>query len=334
MSGRSTASRTAGPALADAAVPLARTVRLPWTGMPAEVRAAVAERLGSRVVAAQDQTGGFSRGVAARLRCADGSRAFVKAVTREGDPVTRALAEQEAAVMAALTPELGLAAPAFHGRLDRGSWTVLVFEDIPGRIPAVPWRADDLALTLGALTTLTERATPNPLPGLPAWGGTFAEWQGWNLLLDDGDPLADVPQWALRNARRLAAAEAEFPAAVAGRTLLHSDLRSDNILISGGTVTFVDWAWAAQGQDWLDPMTFALCAAVQGHPDPQALFLAHPAARAADPAAVDSALAALAGRFVVSARQPASWDTAPIRAFQRAEAATVIRWLRTRTRWQ
>ncbi|MEV7982015.1 aminoglycoside phosphotransferase family protein [Streptomyces sp. NPDC086519] len=334
MSGRSGTVSDATPGLADPAVPLARTVRLPWNGMPDEVRTAVADRLGSPVIAAEDQSGGFSRGVAARLRCADGSRAFVKAVSREGDPVTLALAEQEAVVATALTPGLGLPAPAFHGRVDHGHWTVLVFDDVAGRIPAVPWREDDLALTLGALTTLTERATPNPIPGLPAWGGTLAQWQGWNRLLDDADPLADVPEWARRNARRLAAAEAEFPAAVAGDTLLHSDLRSDNILIDGGRVTFVDWAWAAQGQDWLDPMTFALCAAVQGHPDPQAVFLAHPAGRAADPAAVDSALAALAGRFVVAARQPATWDTAPIRAFQRAEAATVIRWLRTRTRWR
>ncbi|QMU78211.1 aminoglycoside phosphotransferase family protein [Streptacidiphilus sp. PB12-B1b] len=318
---------------ADAGIPLAHTVRRPWTDLPAEVRAAVEQRLGSRVTAAVDQTGGFSRGTAARLRCADGSRAFVKAVTREGDPFTVALAEREASVAAAFTPELGLPAPAFRGVVDQGGWLALLFDDIEGHIPAVPWRPDELALTLTALTALSERATPSPVPDLPVWGGALGEWHGWNRLLADEDPLADVPAWARRNSARLAAAEQWFPAATAGDTLLHSDLRSDNILVSGTEVTFVDWAWAARGQPWIDPMVFALCAAVQGHPDPQSVLLAHPAGRAADPAAVDSALAALAGRFVVSARQPATWQTAPVRAFQRAEAAACVRWLRARTGW-
>ncbi|MFJ4989841.1 phosphotransferase [Streptomyces sp. NPDC088732] len=304
--------------------------------MPEAVRRAVEYRLGSPVVAAEPQTGGFSRGVAARLRCADGSRAFVKAVDREADPVTVALAEQEAVVAAALTPDLGLPAPAFLGRVDHGTWTALLFEDVAGRMPVVPWRQDDLTRTIDALTALTALTVPaiaNLLPALPVWGGSLEEWEGWNSLLDADDSFDDVPSWARRNVRNLAAAETEFPAAAAGGTLLHSDLRSDNILITRDRVTFVDWAWAAQGQDWIDPMIFALCAAVQGHPDPQTIFLAHPAGRSAPPAAVDSVLAALAGRFVVAARQPAVWNTASIRAFQRAEAETSIRWLRTRTRW-
>ncbi|MEV7022788.1 aminoglycoside phosphotransferase family protein [Kitasatospora sp. NPDC093558] len=317
-------------AAAENAVPLARTVRLPWAELPAGVRSAVGERLGSPVTAAADQTGGFSRGTAARVRCADGSRAFVKAVSRAGDPFTVRLAEQEAAVAARLTPELGLPAPAFRGRLDRDDWLVLIFDDVDGHISTVPWREDELALTLAALTDLTERATPSPLPDLPSWGGPGETWDSWRQLLADEDPLTDVADWARREAPRLAAAEAGFSAAVAGDTLLHSDLRSDNILISGRTVTLVDWAWAARGQAWIDPMIFALCTAVQGHPDPEAILLAHPAGRAADPDAVDSALAALAGRFVVSARQPATWGTAPVRAFQRAEAATTIRWLQAR----
>ncbi|MET9532194.1 aminoglycoside phosphotransferase family protein [Streptomyces sp. NPDC006649] len=281
-----------------------------------------------------DQSGGFSRGTAARLRCADGTRAFAKAVTRGGDPYTVALAEREAAVAGALTPGFGLPAPAFRGSVESAGWFVLLFEDVEGDMAKVPWLPAELALVQRSLVTLAERATPSPLPGLPVWGGELEEWHGWNRLLADADPLRDVDSWTSRNAVRLAEAEAGFPAATAGDTLLHSDLRSDNILLNGGQVTFVDWAWAARGQAWLDPMIFALCAAVQGHPDPEAVFAAHPSARAAEPAEVDSALAALAGRFVVAARQPVEWETAPVRAFQKAEAATAIAWLRVRTGWR
>jgi hypothetical protein len=51
--------------------------RMPWDDVPAEVQSAVAEILGSPVVSAQSQTGGFSPGSADRVVTADGLRAFV-----------------------------------------------------------------------------------------------------------------------------------------------------------------------------------------------------------------------------------------------------------------
>jgi hypothetical protein len=65
--------------------PPASNVRIPWSDLPARVRAEVERRLGSPVVAARTQTGGFSPGVAARLELADGGRAFVKAVSGRED---------------------------------------------------------------------------------------------------------------------------------------------------------------------------------------------------------------------------------------------------------
>ncbi|PBC66219.1 hypothetical protein BX265_8434 [Streptomyces sp. TLI_235] len=316
---------------APATVPVVRSTRRPWTALPAVLRAAVEARLGSRVTAARTQTGGFSRGAASRLRCADGGRAFVKAVCLDGDPVSAGLYEREAAVAAALPR--GLPAPAFRGLIRAAGWTALLFDDAPGRTPSVPWREADLDVVLPALTGLSALTAADPVPGLSRWGGGLADWAGWNRLLADGDALADVPSWARPHAGRLAALEAGFPEAADGDALLHSDLRSDNILIRRGTVTFVDWAWAARGQAWIDPMIFALCAAVQGASDPEALFLRHPAARAADPEAVDCLLAALAGRFTTAARQAPDWGTAPIRAFQRAEAATALHWLGQRRAW-
>ncbi|MFJ1708962.1 aminoglycoside phosphotransferase family protein [Kitasatospora sp. NPDC088346] len=318
-------------ATAPGSVPVVRSTRRPWTALPAALRSAVEARLGSPVAAARSQSGGFSRGAASRLRCADGGRAFVKAVSLDGDPVSARLYEQEAAVAAALPG--GLPVPAFRGLITEGGWTALLFDDVPGRTPSVPWRAADLDAVLPALTRLTAVAADRPAPGLSRWGGALADWVGWNHLLARGDALADVPSWARPHAERLAALEAGFPEAAYGDAVLHSDLRSDNILVRRGSVTFVDWAWAARGQDWIDPMIFALCAAVQGVADPDALFLRHPAARRADPEAVDALLAALAGRFTTAARQPTDWGTAPIRAFQRAEAATALHWLGRRRTW-
>src|SRR6476646_7932740 len=71
--------------------PVAAGVRVAYDALPADVTAWVTGVLGSPVVAATTQTGGFSPGVAARLRCADGSRAFLKAVSSDANPDTPGL---------------------------------------------------------------------------------------------------------------------------------------------------------------------------------------------------------------------------------------------------
>ena len=62
--------------------------RLPWAETPAPVRRAVQAYLGSPVLVAESQPGGFSPGLAARLLLADGRRVFVKAVGAERNPRT------------------------------------------------------------------------------------------------------------------------------------------------------------------------------------------------------------------------------------------------------
>jgi hypothetical protein len=73
--------------------------------VPDRVRAAVEGHLGSPVLAAVNQRGGFSPGTAARVRCADGTRAFVKAVGAGLNPDSPRLHRTEGAVAAALPPE-------------------------------------------------------------------------------------------------------------------------------------------------------------------------------------------------------------------------------------
>ncbi|HEY5173065.1 MAG TPA: hypothetical protein VIK54_15180 [Acidimicrobiia bacterium] len=76
--------------------------RMQWDEMPARVRAAIEDRLGSRVVSAHSHAGGFSPGVAARLQLADGARVFVKEVCGSSNPDSPAIHRREARVAAAL----------------------------------------------------------------------------------------------------------------------------------------------------------------------------------------------------------------------------------------
>jgi hypothetical protein len=71
--------------------------------------------------------GGFSPGVAVRLRLAGGRRVFLKAVGPEPNPDSPAMHRSEARVAAALPR----AAPAARllWLLDRHGWVALAFED-------------------------------------------------------------------------------------------------------------------------------------------------------------------------------------------------------------
>src|SRR3954453_12921297 len=63
--------------------PRAAGAHATYPSVPGPVRASVDRTLGSPVIAVAEQQGGMSPGCASRVVCADGTRAFVKAVGAE-----------------------------------------------------------------------------------------------------------------------------------------------------------------------------------------------------------------------------------------------------------
>jgi hypothetical protein len=72
---------------------------------------------------------------------------------------------------------------------------------------------------------------------------------------------------------------------------------------------------------------------LQGGPPPEEILAGHPLARGADPAAITAVLAALAGYFVHASRQSAPLGLPTVRAFQRAQGAVALEWLKLRAGW-
>ena len=315
--------------------PPAEGVRLRWDDLPDGVRRAVAARLGAPVVAAASQRGGFSPGVAARLRTAAGGRVFVKAVGPRPNPTSRALHRREAQITAALPP--GVPAPRLLWSFEREGWVVLGFEDVDGRHPAQPWRGDELDRVLATLAALTAALTPSPVGADVA--GRVAESDlvaagHWRRLRDDEDGVRHrLDPWSRRHLEALADLDAAAPEAVAGETLLHLDLRADNLLLTPDRVLVVDWPHARTGAPWLDALFLAPSVAMQGGPAPQDLFARVPAAAAAPPADVSAALAAVAGFFTRLALLPAPPGLPTLRAFQDAQGVVAREWLARRTGW-
>jgi aminoglycoside phosphotransferase len=316
--------------------PPATGVRAAWESAPARLRAAVAAALGAPVVEARTQSAGFSPGVAARLRLADGRRAFVKAVSGAANPDSPGIHRSEAAVAAALPPDVP--APRLLATFDQDGWVALLFEDIEGATPAQPWDRAELDRVLAAVAELARLLTPTPVDALPAGEALGDGFRGWRRLAADHaagrDSLADLDPWARRYLTDLAALEERWPAAAAGETLAHADLRADNMLLTAdGRVVFVDWPWACVAAPWFDLVLLLPSVRMQGGPPPAELFDRHPVAAGADPAAVGAVLAAFTGMLVERSRRPAPPGLPTLRPFQAAQGRAALDWLRERTGW-
>ncbi|TQS21526.1 phosphotransferase [Microbispora hainanensis] len=350
----------------DGPPPPAGGVRLPWTAVPAHLRLAVERHLGDRVAEAVTQPGGFSPGVAARLRLAGGGRAFVKAVGPEPNPISPGIHRAEARVAAALPATAP--APRLLASFDEDGWVVLLFEDVEGRTPAQPWTAAELGLVLGAVAELADTLTPAPVAVPPA-GERFAkEFQGWRRLAAGSGGLgadglgsgglgsgglgsgglslgrlgsgglggdgSDVA-WARRHLDRLAELEAAWDRAAEGDTMAHADLRADNLLLTAdGRVYVVDWPWACLAAPWFDLLGMLPSVVMQGGPPPAEVFDGHPVAAKADPDAVTAVLAAVTGYFLQRGSLPPPPGLPTLRAFQLAQGRPALAWLRQRTGWR
>ncbi|MCX4733155.1 phosphotransferase [Streptomyces sp. NBC_01363] len=311
----------------DVIAPPATGVRHHWADLPASVRSAVENILGARVVEARSQSGGFSPGVAARVRLVDGRRAFVKAVSAETNPGSPDLHRAEARHTAALPPDAP--APRLLGSYDDGTRVALVLQDIDGRQPRIPWEPAELHRVLAAVGELGTALTPAPFDAPPAAVREAKMFTGWRTLLAEGDP-GRLDPWAARHLGRLAELESGWEGPATGDSLAHSDLRADNILLTDDRVVFVDWPHALRAAPWFDLLVMLPCVAAQGGPDPETVFTAHPLGRDADPAGVTAVLAALTGYFVSASLKPAPPGLPTLRAFQRAQGAAALRWLRGR----
>ncbi|WP_205857349.1 phosphotransferase [Phytoactinopolyspora endophytica] len=316
---------------ADSAVPIpvAGGARAAWTDIPEQVRSGIEELLGSPVVDAVNQDGGFSPGMAARVRCADGSRVFVKAVGASLNPHSPGIFRAEASIARQLPAAAPV--PALRASYDDGDWVALVFDEVDGRTPSTPWQPNELERVVRAVTELSLTLTPCPIDDVPTASERLAtEMLCYRELAME--PPADLDPWERRHLGRLADLSESALEHLAGDTLVHLDLRADNILLDDDRVWIVDWPWACRGAAWIDSVMLQMNAALHGH-DPEEYLDRHPLLVDVDPDHVTAFLAGLCGFLGAYSRRPAPPGLPTIREFQRAQHASTLAWLRRRTDW-
>ncbi len=300
-------------------------IRTDWTDVPAAVRSAIEHVVGAGVLEAETQSGGFSHGVAARALLTDGRRVFIKAIAADDELAQMYRCE---ARTSARLPDT-IPTPSLHSSFDAEGWFAMVFDDVAGRHPRLG-NHDERAAVLTTVETLRRLLTPSPIPGVPTFAEAYGpELTAWQQYAEEGPP-ADLDEWSSRNLARLASLEASWPGHVAGTTLLHTDLRPDNMLRRvDGSVVVVDWAWPCVGASWID-LAALVPSLVACGVDPDPILATHPATRDVESVAVDAFLCGVLGYWERALRRPAP-SRAPYLYQYRVEAARATRgWLRRR----
>jgi hypothetical protein len=306
-------------------------VHLPWAQVPAAIRSWAARcGGGGPPVSVRDLQGGFSPGATSLLEWPERA-VFVKAVGPQLNPESPAMYRREARISAVLPPS-----PCYPRLLevfDDGAWVALAFEAVEGRPPRHPWDSGELAMVADALAAMHDELTPSPVPDIePLSAHAVHLFGGWSALAALGAP-AGLDPWAAAHLDRLAQLESGWPEACAGRTLVHGDVRADNVLITADDVVFVDWPHACVGNPAFDVVAWAPSVALEGGPPPEEVLALHDPLRRADPDAVTVLLAAISGFFVSRSLEPAGPGLPTLRAFQAAQGAVALEWLQRRTRW-
>lgn len=296
------------------------TGRMTWERLPLELRDAIADRCGAGIVSPSLALGGFSPGFAGVVTLTDGRRLFLKAGDAATNAETGVLYRREADVAGVLPPET---APTLHWWFKAGGWVVLAFDVVAGVHPGAPWTETELDAVLAAQRRLSETPPPVGLRRLDAFFDDLCT--GWRRLTDerhdDLPPAAD--RWLISGPmleRRAAIALAQ------GESVVHLDLRSDNILLTPSGVRFIDWPHAGVGCPWADLVFFASTVTLEGGPAPGEVVVRTDVADRARSEDFLAGVVAWAGRVLWRSRQSSPPGIPHLRSFQAAQAEVALAW--------
>lgn len=305
-------------------VPYGHTARrLDWLLLPPMVRRMVEDRFGSTVVHAESALAGFTPGCASVLTGADGRRLFLKAASKKAQRPFAAAHAEEIRRLRALPA--GLDVPRLLWSHEDDLWVLLALEYVDGVNPVRPWDRGELDRCLDALERLAEQLTPAPIV-LRSFAQEFADQPGcWDHV------RRTAPGWPhLDEAAGLAAT---YASGTVGRTLVHTDVRDDNLLLTADGRAFLgDWSFPVVGAAWIDTVCLLLTAFGDGV-DADALLAERPLTRDVDPDHVDALLALLCGYFLEHRDQRPPYSSPFLRRHQSWCAEVAWGWLSQRRGW-
>jgi hypothetical protein len=265
-----------------------------WRQLPAGVRDWLRKKVNGETITFTSTIGGYSGGLAGLL-AVSGDVFFVKAVPLNSPPAADYMTE--ARVAKALASKVPTPRLLFEGSVE--GWVLLVFDAAKGQTPDEPWQRDQLLAVMKMLDGFSPRLTPSPVASLPTVADRMrGRCSTWSQLLATGScgllSVGELSRWEREHLPRLARLEGSWENMIHGETLLHFDLRHDNLKIDEhGQICVLDWGRACIGPDWVDVVCLLL-ESDAGSTDLESLFRQSTRGTDADPRAVDAFLTILA----------------------------------------
>lgn len=243
----------------------------------------------------------------------DGRSAFVKIAAFD---YTADWLREERRVYAALDGRPFL--PRLLGWDDDGLAPALAIEDLSSATWPPPW---DAAGIDAVLATVDDVHAATPPGGVPTAAESQFGQDGWPDVAADPEPFLALglcsPTWLSDHLPVLAAASAI--AEIEGTSLLHFDVRSDNLCLHGNRAVLVDWNGACVGNPLLDAASWLPSLEAEGGPAPHQIL---PDGTPGLP----SIASLLAGFFCARAGLPAIPQAPHARPLQLIQARTSLPW--------
>jgi hypothetical protein len=148
--------------------------------------------------------------------------------------------------------------PRFHAYDEEDGLPLLVLEDLSDAYWPPPWRDRDVAAVRESLDALAVTDAPRGLTPIHVWK---EDWLSrWRSVEQDPEPFLSTGvgsrAWLDANLRALEAAAARAPLED-GSSLIHLDVRSDNLALTERGALLVDWNWASSGNPLVDLVAWA-----------------------------------------------------------------------------
>jgi thiamine kinase-like enzyme len=254
------------------------------------------------------QSAGYTVANHAIAELEDGTTAFVKVAT---EPVTAEFIRDEQRVYLALS---GPFMPDLIA-LDEADPPLLVLEDLSAAHWPPPWDTGMIDAVRAALATLAAVPPPDELP--PIGSDRERLVMGWAEIEAEPGPFLSLgvcsQEWLERALPSLRQSSESAP--IEGDSVLHVDVRSDNLCLAERGAVLVDWNHACIGNPDLDVACWLPSLRLEGGPEPHDVL----------PGAGGFA-ALLAGFFGCRAGLPAPLTAPNVRAFQLAQLRVSLPW--------
>jgi hypothetical protein len=233
----------------------------------------------------------------------DGERAFLKVGRIDPSP---AWVRDEFRVYGAVAGDF---MPELLGFED-GESPLLVLEHIVDAWWPPPWRDEDIAAVQAALEEIAATEVVGELPQL-----VENEWPGWPEVAADPEPFLGLGlvsrEWL--DGALPALVDAAAATQLDGDSLLHCDVRSDNLCIRHGRGVLVDWNHARIGNPAFDLAFWLPSLKLESGPPPESFD-------------VDELAPFVAGFFAALAGLPKPEGAPAVREFQRAQLEVALPW--------